>query len=66
MGLNNLAGLYLTQGRLGEAEPLLLQSLEIMKQQLGQNHPNLSSSLSNLAVLYNRFNRNKKLTAYEF
>jgi tetratricopeptide (TPR) repeat protein len=51
--LNNLAGLYLSQGRYEEAEPLLLQALELDKQLLGDNHPHVSSSLNGLAKLYN-------------
>ncbi len=37
--LNNLAGLYLSQGRSEEAEPLYLQALAIAEQALGENHP---------------------------
>ncbi|MDB9396941.1 tetratricopeptide repeat protein, partial [Microcystis aeruginosa] len=50
--LNNLAELYLFQGRYSEAEPLLKQSLAIRKQQLGDNHPDTAQSLNNLAGLY--------------
>jgi CHAT domain-containing protein len=50
--LNNLAELYLSQGRYSEAEPLLKQSLAIRKQQLGDNHPDTAQSLNNLAGLY--------------
>jgi tetratricopeptide (TPR) repeat protein len=37
--LNNLAGLYESQGRYSEAEPLYQQALEIYERQLGVNHP---------------------------
>ena len=38
-GLNNLALLYDSQGRYGEAEPLYVQALEIRKAELGDRHP---------------------------
>ncbi|AFZ26376.1 tetratricopeptide repeat protein [Cylindrospermum stagnale PCC 7417] len=50
--LNNLAALYKSQGRYSDAEPLYLQSLEIKKRQLGQDHPDVANSLNNLAALY--------------
>ncbi len=39
--LNNLAVLYLTQGKYEQAEPLYIQALELRKQLLGVNHPQL-------------------------
>ncbi|PPJ64013.1 tetratricopeptide repeat protein, partial [Cuspidothrix issatschenkoi] len=50
--LNNLAGLYDSQGRYNDAEPLYLQSLDIRKRQLGDDHPDVATSLNNLAGLY--------------
>jgi tetratricopeptide (TPR) repeat protein len=50
--LNNLAGLYKSQGRYAEAEPLLERSLSIREQQLGPEHPDVATSLNNLALLY--------------
>ncbi|MFB8788233.1 MAG: tetratricopeptide repeat protein [Potamolinea sp.] len=50
--LNNLAGLYNSQGRYTEAEPLYLQALELTKRLLGEDHPDVASSLNNLAYLY--------------
>jgi tetratricopeptide (TPR) repeat protein len=50
--LNNLAGLYRSQGRYGEAEPLLVEALEISKAELGNRHPSTATSLNNLALLY--------------
>jgi tetratricopeptide (TPR) repeat protein len=50
--LNNLAGLYKSQGRYPEAEPLYRRSLQIREQQLGADHPDTATSLNNLAALY--------------
>ena len=45
-------GLLLWQrGDLAGAEPLLRRSLEISRQTLGDNHPNVSSGLSNLGLV---------------
>ena len=38
--LNNLAELYHSQGRYSEAEPLYIKGLRILRQKLGENHPN--------------------------
>ncbi|MDY6938283.1 MAG: tetratricopeptide repeat protein, partial [Cyanobacteriota bacterium] len=38
--LNNLAGLYKSQGRYEDAEPLYLDALEICDRSLGSAHPN--------------------------
>ncbi|MBD2346757.1 tetratricopeptide repeat protein [Anabaena subtropica] len=51
--LNNLAGLYYSQGSYDQAEPLFLQALELSKRLLGDNHPSVATSLNNLASLYN-------------
>ncbi|MBD1892719.1 tetratricopeptide repeat protein [Coleofasciculus sp. FACHB-SPT9] len=50
--LNNLAGLYYSQGRYSEAEPLYLQAIEIDKKSLPPDHPEIATSLNNLAELY--------------
>ncbi|MFN6154366.1 MAG: tetratricopeptide repeat protein [Dolichospermum sp.] len=50
--LNNLAVLYEYQGRYNDAKPLYLQSLDIWKRQLGDDHPAVATSLNNLAGLY--------------
>ena len=50
--LNNLAGLYCSQGKYEQAELLFLRSLEISETTLGKTHPDVASSLSNLAELY--------------
>lgn len=38
-----------TQGKYGEAEPLLRRALKISKQALGENHPDVAQSLNTLA-----------------
>ena len=50
--LNNLADLYRTQGRYGDAEPLFKRSLGIREKTLGPEHPGVAASLNNLAGLY--------------
>ena len=50
--LNQLALLYISQGKYNEAETLLLRSLSIMEKELGENHPHVATSLNNLAELY--------------
>jgi Flp pilus assembly protein TadD len=50
--LHGLALLYDSQGEYSNAEPLLLQSLEIKKRQLGADHPDVATSFNNLALLY--------------
>ena len=49
--LNNLAGLYQSQGRYTEAEPLYLQALAIAEQALGENHPTTVRIRENLESL---------------
>jgi CHAT domain-containing protein/Tfp pilus assembly protein PilF len=50
--LNQQALGLLDQGRYGEAEPLLLESLSIRREQLGDNHPDVATSLNNLSAVY--------------
>ena len=49
---NNLAALYEAQGRYAEAEPLYKRALAIYEKALGPEHPNVATSLHNLALLY--------------
>jgi len=46
--LNNLAGLYDTQGQYASAEPLYKRSLAIKEKALGPDHPSMAASLNNL------------------
>jgi tetratricopeptide (TPR) repeat protein len=50
--LNNLAMLYRSLGRYGEAELLLRRSLAIREKALGPEHPDTATSLNNLASLH--------------
>jgi CHAT domain-containing protein len=50
--LNNLAGLYESQGRYAEAEPLYQRTVAIFEKALGPEHPNVGAALNNLAGLY--------------
>ena len=50
--LNNLGGALYQKGQYGKAEPLLLQSLQINRTVLGEEHPDTATTLNNLAALY--------------
>jgi tetratricopeptide (TPR) repeat protein len=47
-----LAGLYDSQGKYKEAEPLYQQALALRQKLLGDDHPHVATSLNNLAGLY--------------
>jgi tetratricopeptide (TPR) repeat protein len=49
--LNNLAVLYESQGRYGEAEPLFTQALDLRQRQLGPDHPHTQIVRENLGGL---------------
>ena len=63
--LNNLAGLYRTQGDYAKAEPLYKRSLAIWEKALGPDHPDVATSLENLAALYRDTNRGSAADALE-
>ncbi len=50
--LNNLAVLYLTQGRYAETVPLFKRALAIDEKTFGPEHPEVATDLNNLAELY--------------
>lgn len=52
--LNNLASLYLYQGKYAQAEQLFRRALTIREQWLGENHLLVAQPLTNLAVLYSK------------
>ena len=49
---NQVGSYLLREGRYGEAEPLLVEALIIRKQLLGSEHPEVATTLNNLALLY--------------
>jgi tetratricopeptide (TPR) repeat protein len=53
--LNNLASLYKSQGKYSQAEPLLLEALEICERRLGENHPHTVTVRENLAYFRAQF-----------
>jgi tetratricopeptide (TPR) repeat protein len=55
--LNNLAGIYDSQGRYSEAEPLYLDVLEMKRRLFTGDHPAVATSLNNLASLYDNQGR---------
>jgi tetratricopeptide (TPR) repeat protein len=50
--LDNLAGLYRAQGQYTKAESLHQRALAIFEKALGPEHPDVATSLNNLALLY--------------
>jgi hypothetical protein len=50
--MNNLASIYINQGRLNKAESLQIQVLEMRRRVLGQEHPDTLSSMNNLTLIY--------------
>jgi tetratricopeptide (TPR) repeat protein len=50
--LNNIAQLYVDQGKYAEAEPLFQRTLAIREQSLGVNHPDVAQTLNDLGKLY--------------
>ena len=60
IALNNLAFLYVEQGRYEDAEPLYRQSLAIVENAFGRSHPVVATALNNLASLFQRQGKNRK------
>ena len=58
--LNNLAGLYHTQGRYAEAEPRYERALAIWEKVLGPEHSHVAVVLENYAALLQAINRNEE------
>lgn len=56
-GLNNLAGVFISTNRLGEAEPLFRRALHINEHNFGKNHRYVGISLNNLADVLERINQ---------
>ena len=51
MSMNGLAGLYESQGKYNQAEPLYVECFAKRKELLGYNHPSTLMSLDGLALL---------------
>ncbi len=49
ISMNNLANVYWSQGKYGQAEALYSQTLEIQRRVLGPEHPDTLLSMGNLA-----------------
>jgi len=54
---DQLASLYVQQGRFDEAETLYLQSVERSRRRFGEIHPETATRINNLAALYYRTGR---------
>ena len=52
ISLNNLGGMYISQGNYTAAEPRFLQAVKILELALGPDHPHTASGLNNLADVY--------------
>jgi len=50
--LSNLAALHDSQDQYAKAEPLYNRALAIREKALGPEHPDVATSLNNLAMLY--------------
>ena len=55
--LNNLAGLYVVQGKDAEAEPLYKRALAISEKALGKDHPDVATVLENMSELYEKIGK---------
>ncbi len=64
--LDNLASLYIDQGRFDEAEPLRLRAMAVFRAGGDEARPRVATGLQNLAVLYQKQGRTREaLAAYE-
>ena len=63
--LNNLAVLYIIQGKYAEAEPLYKRALAIFEKALGPEHPGVAQSLENYAALLRQTCRSAEATEME-
>ncbi len=63
--LNNLAALYVAQGKYTDAEPLLQRALAIGEKALGPEHPDVAAVLENYAALLHKLNRDAEADKME-
>ena len=59
-GLNNLANVYLDQGKYAQAEPLLKRMLAIAEKALGPQHSHVAAVLKDYARLLRETGRNEE------
>ena len=64
MSLNNLAGLYMDQGRHKDAELLFRRSLAIFEKSAGPDHPNFVKTLINMAGVYEELGKKKEAAGF--
>ncbi len=60
-----VASLYYYQGRYEQSEPLLNRALAIYEKALGPDHPDVATSLENLAALYRATKRDEEAETLE-
>ena len=65
LSLNNLAGLYKTQGKHSQAEPLYRRALTILTKSVGPDHPNVATTLENFAELLREMDRDAEAEKME-
>ncbi len=65
LALNNLGLLYYSQGKYAEAEPLFKRALAIEEKALGPDHPDLATTLENMADLYKKTGRLDEAKRFE-
>ena len=63
--LNNLAGVYYSQGKYTEAEPLFMRALAIDEKALGPEHPSVATNLENYAGLLRKTDREAEAETLE-
>ncbi|HQG49121.1 MAG TPA: tetratricopeptide repeat protein, partial [Sedimentisphaerales bacterium] len=65
VSLDNLGGIYETQGHFGRAELLYNRSLRIREKSFGRDHSETARSLERLAALYRKSGRERAAVALE-
>jgi len=58
--MNHLGLVYLNEERLADAESILHETLEIQRRMLGENHPDVLSTMGNLRRLYEAQGRHEE------
>ena len=63
--MNNLAALYGSEGKYGEAEPLYRRLLTILEKTPGREHPNVATVLESYSALLRKMGREDKAVEQE-